>query len=75
MSAISLRMDEQEEKLIKEYAKGKNMTVSELVHSAVLEQIENDIDLKVYNQAKEEHETNPEDISFDEMLKDLDDPS
>jgi len=35
MSIISLRMNEQEEKVIKNYAKLNNMTVSELFRSSV----------------------------------------
>ncbi len=72
MSIISLRMSEEEEKVIKDYAKLNNVTVSELFRSAVLEKIEADIDLKLYNEAIEEHESSPNDISFDDMMKDLD---
>ena len=46
MSTISLRMDEEEEKLIKEYAKAKNITISALFRNAVLEKIEDEIDLQ-----------------------------
>ena len=72
MSTISLRMNEQEEQLIKEYAKLNNISVSELLRSSVLEKIENDIDLRLYHQAMVEHKEKPHDISFDEMMKDLD---
>jgi len=72
MSTISLRMNEQEEKLIKEYAKLNNISISELLRSSVLERIENDIDLKLYHQAMAEHHEAPDDISFDEMIKELD---
>lgn len=71
MSTISLRLNEQEEKLIKEYAKLNNMSISELFRTSVLEKIENDIDLKLYPQAMIEHRNTPGDISFDEMIKDL----
>lgn len=72
MSIISLRMNEQEEKVIKDYAKLNNMTVSELFRSSVLEKIEADIDLKLYNEAIKEHQSYPSDISFDDMMKELD---
>lgn len=36
MPVFSLRINEQEEKLIREYAKLNNMTVSELFRSSVL---------------------------------------
>jgi hypothetical protein len=72
MSIISLRMNEGEEKLIKEYAKVNNVSISELFRSSVLEKIENDIDLELYHQAMKEHEIDPGDISFDDMVKELD---
>jgi uncharacterized protein (DUF1778 family) len=72
MSVISLRMNGDEEKLIKEYAQANNVSLSELFRSSVLEKIEDDIDLELYHQAMREHNENPSDISFDEMLDDLD---
>lgn len=72
MSSISLRMNDEEEKLIKEYAKAQNISVSELVRSSVLAKIEDDIDIDLYQQALKEHEAQPEDISFDEMMQELD---
>ena len=44
MVTILLRMDEEDEKLIKQYAKAKNITVSALLRNAVLEKIEDEID-------------------------------
>ena len=73
MTVISLRIDKQEEKLIKEYAKAKNISVSALFRSAVLERIEDEIDLGLYNHAIAEHKENPQAISFEEMIKELSD--
>ena len=73
MTVISLRLDEQEDKLIKEYAKTKNISVSALIRSSVLEKIEDEIDLGLYNQAMKEHRENLQSISFEDMLKDLSD--
>lgn len=72
MSIISLRMNKEEEHLIKEYAKLNNITVSELFRTSVLARIENDIDLKLYREAIKEHRYNPSDISFNDMLRELD---
>lgn len=72
MSIISLRMNDQEARVIKDYAKLNKMTVSELFRTSVFEKIEADIDLKLYNKAIEEHRNSPNDISFDEMMKELD---
>ena len=71
MSIISLRINQEEERIIKEYARLNNMTVSELFRSSVLEKIEADIDLKLYNEAMDEYRRSPDDISFDEMMKEL----
>lgn len=73
MTVISLRIDSQEDKLIKEYAKANNISVSALFRNAVLEKIEDEIDLGLYHQAMREHKKNPQSISFEDMLKELSD--
>ena len=73
MTSISLRIDSKEEKLIKEYAKSKNITVSALFRNSVLEKIEDDIDLGLYHQDMKEHKENSQSISFEDMLKELTD--
>ena len=72
MGTISLRMDEEDAKLIKEYAKVKNITVSALFRNAVLEKIEDEIDLELYNTAMKQHIENLQVLSFDEMMKEID---
>ena len=72
MGTISLRMDEEDEKLIKEYAKTKNITVSYLIRNAVLEKIEDEIDMDLYHIAMKQHIANPQVVSFDEMMKEID---
>ena len=72
MGTISLRMDEEDEKLIKEYAKTKNITVSSLIRNAVLEKIEDEIDMDLYHIAMKQHIANPQVVSFDEMVKEID---
>ena len=72
MGTISLRMDEEDEKLIKEYAKTKNITVSSLFTNAVLEKIEDEIDMDLYHIAMKQHIANPQVVSFDEMMKEID---
>lgn len=71
MGVITLRIDEQEERIIKEYAKVKNVTVSSLFRDTVLQKIEDEIDLKSYEKAMENHKKNPQTVSFDEMMKEL----
>lgn len=71
MNTINLRINDEDNKLVRDYAKANNMTISDLVRNSVLEKIEDDIDLKLYNQAMKNHEENPQDISFDEMMTEL----
>lgn len=49
---ISLRLKPDDETLIKEYVKLKNITISDFIRNTVLEKIENEIDLKAFNEAK-----------------------
>ncbi|MGN7854292.1 type II toxin-antitoxin system RelB family antitoxin [Exiguobacterium sp. 22311] len=72
MSTISVRLDDQDTRLIKEYAKAKNITISTLVRDAVLDRIEDEIDLQLYNDSMEAHRKKSEAISFDDMMKELD---
>jgi RHH-type rel operon transcriptional repressor/antitoxin RelB len=71
MNTINLRISDEDNKLVRDYAKANNITISDLVRNSVLEKIEDDIDLKLYNQAMKDHKENPQDISFDEMMVDL----
>lgn len=71
MTTISLRINEQDEKLIKEYAKANNISVSALLRDSVLEKIEDSIDLNLYDQEMEAYSSKPESIPFNEMLEDL----
>ena len=73
MTVISLEIDEKEDRLIKEYAKAKNISVSALIRNSVLEKIEDEIDLNLYTQAMNEHKRNPQSISFEDMLEELSD--
>lgn len=71
MNLITLRINDDDDNLIRNYAKVNNISISELMRQAVLEKIEDEIDLDLYNQAMKEHNENPQDISFDEMMTEL----
>lgn len=51
MSIISLRLNERDHELITKYAALKNVTVSELVRTAVIEKIEEEIDVELFDKA------------------------
>ena len=71
MNIITLRINDDDNKLVRDYAKANNITISDLIRDSVLEKIEDDIDLKLYDQAMKEHKEDPQDISFDEMMTEL----
>ena len=47
------------------------MSVSELMRESVLERIEDEYDLKVYEEAMAEFKANPVTYSFDEVIAEL----
>ena len=49
--SISIRLNEQENEMIKTFAKINNMSVSEFIRKAVMERIEDEIDLQDYQKA------------------------
>lgn len=51
---ISLRLNKEDAELFKKYAKFHGITMSELVRSSVIERIEDEYDLKVYEEFEEE---------------------
>lgn len=67
--AISIRLDERDEKLFRNYAESNNMSISELVRNAVLEKIEDEYDLALYYEALAEYEKNPVSYSHEEVCR------
>ncbi len=66
---ISLRLNDEDTKLIKAYAELNGLSVSELVRRSVLERIEDEYDLKTYNKAIAEYKSNPVTYSHKEVGK------
>ena len=67
--AVSVRLSEKEDILIRNYARLNNISVSELFRRAVLEKIEDEIDLKAYEKAMEEYKKNPVTYTHEEVAK------
>jgi len=67
--ALSLRLSNEDAALIKKFAELHGMTVSELVRQSVLERIEDEYDIKAYNNAIEEYKSNPVTYSHDEVVR------
>lgn len=68
---ISLRLNDTDSTLFKKYAEMNGITISELVRQSVVERIEDEYDLKAYEQASAAHKVNPVTYSLDEVEREL----
>ena len=69
--AISLRLNDEDTMLIKNYAALHNISLSDLFRQAVMEKIEDEYDLVAYNKAMEEYKKDPETYTLEEVEKEL----
>ncbi len=69
--AISLRLSEEDTNLIKSYAALHNISVSELFRQSVMEKIEDEYDIRSYEQAMKEYAKDKTTYSLDEVEKEL----
>ena len=67
--SISIRLQPQDEQLFKSYAKSNNISLSELIRSAVFEKIEDEYDLAVYREALEDYNQDPISYSHAEVCQ------
>lgn len=67
--AISMRVSEKEHKLIKEFADLYGMNTSEYIRKIVMERIEDEFDLKAYEEAEAEFLKNPKTYSLQEVIE------
>lgn len=68
---VSVRLNEEDEKLIKTYAEMNNISLSDLIRNAVMEKIEDEYDLECYKKAVKEYKNNPKTYTIQEVKKDL----
>lgn len=68
-STITIRLDGKEKELISDYATAFGSSVSEFIRSVVLEKIEDELDLRAWENAKAEHESDPTTISAAEIAR------
>ena len=68
---ISVRLNEEDTKLIKAYAEINKISLSDLVRNAVMEKIEDEYDLECYKKAIEKYKKNPKTYTLDEVKKEL----
>lgn len=68
---ISVRLSDEDTELIKQYAQMHNLSLSDLIRNAVIEKIEDEYDLKCYEEAIKKYAQNPKTYSFEEVKKEL----
>lgn len=69
---ISVRLNEEDTELFKKYAELNNVSLSEMIRNAVLEKIEDEYDLKCYQEAITEYRKNPVTYTHEEVARLLD---
>lgn len=68
-TTMTIRMDGSEKALISNYAAAFGMPASEFMRKAALEHIEDELDLKAWEEAKAEFESDPVAISAAEIAR------
>lgn len=68
---ISVDISEKDMEIINEYAKCHNIDLSELFRNAVIEKIENEYDLSIYNHALKEYHKDSKTYQLNEVEKEL----
>nr|DAF98401.1 MAG TPA: putative antitoxin of YafQ-DinJ toxin-antitoxin motif, interferase, TOXIN-ANTITOXIN complex [Siphoviridae sp. ctnNB1] len=69
--AISIRLNKAEDELIRGYAEMHGLSVSEFMRKSALEKIEEELDLKLFEEAFEDFKKNPKTYTLDEVEKEL----
>ncbi len=68
-ATMTIRLNEAEKTLISDYAKTFGVSASEFVRTAVIERIEDELDLRDWYSAKAEYDADPVTYSADEIAK------
>lgn len=71
MSVVSLRLNDEENKLFKTYSKHTGKSLSELFKSALVEQIENELDYETGLKALKDFNKDPITHSIDDLIMEL----
>lgn len=71
MANVSLRLNEEEDKLFRSYSKYTGKSLSELFKSALAEKIEDQLDYEIGINALYEFNKNPETITIDQIIGEL----
>ena len=69
---VSLRLNDIEGQTIKAHAALNGISMSEFIRRAAIERIEDEYDLKIYEEALEEYKKNSVTYSLEEVKRELD---
>jgi predicted DNA-binding protein len=67
--SVSVRLNKEEEKLLKQYATLHGISVSEVIREAIFDKIEDEFDMEVAEKALHEYRTNPQTLSLEEVIQ------
>lgn len=68
---ISVRLNDEDIKLIKAYAEMNKISLSDLIRKTIMEKIEDEYDLECYNKAIKEYKKNPKTYTLEEVKEEL----
>ena len=68
---FTLKLSDEDTKLLKELAQKNNLSVSEFIRQIVIEKIEDELDLKEYNKALNEFKQDPKTYTLKEVESEL----
>lgn len=69
MASTTIRLSEEESNLIKSYAAQERRSVSDVIRLAILDRIEDEYDLALFKEAKEEFEKDPRTYPLAAVMK------
>lgn len=67
--AITMRVNEKERELIKQFAELNGLNVSEYIRKVVMEKIEDEFDIKAYEEAMAEFQKDKKTYTLEEVKK------
>lgn len=68
---ISIRLNPAEDELIRSYADMHGITVSEFMRQSAIEKIEDELDLELFKEAKEDFKLNSKTYTLEEAEREL----
>lgn len=69
MSTVTFRVSDDEKKFLLAIADFKGLSISELARTKLIESLEDEMDLEIYEKAMESHHKKDESISHEEMKR------